>query len=214
MNTTLYSWLVVSALCVCCSCSYRPLYDHAKLDQKTMTPSYSDYSPRYAAPLPAMPRTVSYGQPHYGDVGRGGGLVEFLPLIILLFLGFFILQMFTMPDRRSYLCSARSLDTGREFTEQHDADFINIIKSVDPVDVAVRWNKIRSTDCKKRIICEVHKKLGTTPISHIAKKFIGEYLPGFSKYEDAVKSGLNQLDCAEIYSKCQKNFLQLLMLEK
>jgi len=212
MSSILYSWLVVAALFMCCSCSdysRRSLYDQTRLDHKTLTPSYSDYSIRHAAPVPR------FLQPSYGGVSSGGGLLDFLPLLLLLLLGFLLLQnVFTMPGRTPHLCSARSLDTGRQFTHQQDEDLLNLIKSVDPVDVAVRWNKIRSVDCRKRIICEVHKKLGTSPISHIAKKYIGEYLPGFSKYEDAVKSGLNQLDCAEIYSKCQKNFLQLLTLNK
>jgi len=158
-----------------------------------------------------------YQQPSYGGGhggGLGGGLLNILPWLLLLFLGLYLLPLVQMGSngktRIGRNIDSNDIDSDHSFSAMTETVFMNILKSIDPVDIAMKWNQIETLDCRKRAVCEVQRKLSSSVISHAVMTYISDYLPGLSAYDDAVQAGQNQEDCERIYSGCKASLVEML----
>jgi len=192
-------------------CTVSHVFDH--LSHRSSDEAYSIYptNDRYYSGYTA------YQQPSFGG-GHGFGLLDgisqILPWLLLLFLGLLLLPMVMMG-------ATGGTRIGRDFNSNHASSdnsfatitetvFMNVLKSINPVDIAMKWNQIESLDCRKRAVCEVQRKLSSTAISHALMTYISDYLPGLSTYDEAAKAGLNQEDCESIYSTCKASLVEML----
>jgi len=92
-----------------------------------------------------------------------------------------------------------------------DYHFIKLLKQLDPIDLAFNIADVKSKDCRKKAVCELEQKLAKTPLLTMVLKYISQYVPGLTKYDDAVNYGLNKEDCAVIYNKCELSLIDMVM---